>query len=83
MSCNTTEARLSFWSMAPQMLNINDAAAALSLHPQTVRAMIKRGDLAAVQIGRHWKIPVSALEKFEAVATANTATADATDVQPD
>ena len=57
--------------MATQMLTVEAAAAALSVHPQTIRRMIKRGDLAAVKVARQWRVPQSALEKLEAVAHTN------------
>lgn len=63
-----------------QMLTLPETAERLALHPETVRRMIGRGELAAVKVGRHWRVPQSALEELEAVATANTATPD---VQPD
>ncbi len=68
--------------MATQMLTVFEAAAVLSLHPDTVRRMINRGDLAAVKVGRHWRVPSSVLDKLEANAIAQP-TADATGVQPD
>ena len=58
--------------MATQMLTVEGAAAALALHPETVRRMIKRGDLAAVKVGRHWRVPQSALTQLETTATART-----------
>lgn len=55
----------------PQYVSVDDAAAALSVNPQTIYRMIARGDLSAVKIGkrrpgavrdsRHLRIPVSAI----------------------
>lgn len=74
--CNPQRGGLSFWPMATQMLTLPETAARLALHPETVRRMIGRGELAAVKVGRHWRVPESALEKLEAVATANTSHSD-------
>lgn len=46
------------------MLSVDAAAAVLAVHPQTVRAMIKRGDLAAVRVARHWRISERTLNEL-------------------
>lgn len=38
------------------MLTVNQVARALHLHPQTVRGMIKRGEIYALRTGRVWRI---------------------------
>ncbi len=43
------------------VLSIDEAAARLGLHRQTVRAAIDRGDLRAVRVGRRWLVPIDAV----------------------
>jgi excisionase family DNA binding protein len=43
------------------MLTVEEAAKALAVHPQTVRRMIQRGELYAVKVARHYRVPQSAL----------------------
>jgi len=43
------------------VLTIDEAAARLGLHRQSVRSAIDRGELHAVRIGRKWLVPTSAL----------------------
>jgi excisionase family DNA binding protein len=38
--------------LAPLLLTVSDTARRLRRHEQTVRAMIRRGDLAAIRLGR-------------------------------
>lgn len=38
------------------------AAEALGLHPETVRALIHRGELPAVRLGRQFRIKIADLE---------------------
>ncbi len=45
------------------LLTIEQAAARLQLHPETVRRQIKRGLMRAVKRGRVWRVPESALEE--------------------
>ena len=45
-------------------LSITEAAGVFSVHPQTVHAMLKRGDLRYVRAGRRVLIPRSAIEDF-------------------
>jgi excisionase family DNA binding protein len=45
-------------------LRPTEAAAALGLHVQTVRALVDSGRLAAVRVGRRIVIPRSAIAKF-------------------
>ncbi len=51
-----------------QMLGVEDAARVLAVHPQTIRRMIKRGELAAVKVASHWKVPEAALVALASVA---------------
>ena len=46
------------------VLSITEAAGVLNVHPQTVYAMLKRGDLRFVRAGRRVLIPRSAIEEF-------------------
>jgi excisionase family DNA binding protein len=41
---------------APQMLTPEEAAARLSVHVETLRRLIRRGELPARKIGRMWRI---------------------------
>jgi excisionase family DNA binding protein len=45
----------------PEYLTIREAAAALRVNRKTVAGMISRGELAAVRVGRHWRIPLTAM----------------------
>jgi len=47
------------------MLTVDEAAGALAVHPQTVRRMIKRGELAAIKVARHWRVPQAALLELQ------------------
>ena len=57
-------AKLSFVMAITQMLSIDETASVLSVHPQTVRSMIKRGELAAVKVARHWRISERVLDQI-------------------
>lgn len=39
------------------MLTVKQAARALGVHEQTVRAQLERGELPGMRIGRIWRIP--------------------------
>jgi excisionase family DNA binding protein len=39
-----------------QLLDVETAAARLSLHPETVRRLIRAGELYALKTGRVWKV---------------------------
>ena len=39
-----------------KLLRINDVAEALGKHPQTVRILMRNGDLPGKKIGRHWYV---------------------------
>lgn len=41
----------------PAMLTVKQAARALGVHEQTVRAQIERGEQPGIRIGRVWRIP--------------------------
>jgi excisionase family DNA binding protein len=45
-------------------LSVPEVATVLGLHPNTVWALIRRGELASVRAGRRVLIPLVALEAF-------------------
>jgi excisionase family DNA binding protein len=47
-----------------QLLNVEEAAQRLDLHPQTLRAIIRRRELPHVRIGRAVKVSAAALADF-------------------
>jgi excisionase family DNA binding protein len=46
------------------LLKILEVAAELGLAPKTIRALIKRGELRGVRIGRMWRVDSDDLEVF-------------------
>ncbi len=49
--------------MSPhRLLSVTEAATQLHVHPATIRRMIARGDLAAVRVGRVWRVDPLELE---------------------
>jgi excisionase family DNA binding protein len=56
----------------PLLLTVADAARRLRRHEQTVRAMIRRGDLAAIRLGRLVRIFAAAVD--QASVTTDPAT---------
>lgn len=48
--------------LAPLLLTVPDTARRLRRHEQTVRAMIRRGDLAAVRLGRLVRVLAAAVD---------------------
>jgi excisionase family DNA binding protein len=52
-------------SIAPLLLTVPDTARRLNRHEQTVRAMIRRGDLAAVRLGRLVRVLATAVDRFD------------------
>jgi len=51
-------------------LTIDDFAEATTLHPQTVRQMLKDGRIRSVRVGRRHVIPRAELERFLQVEAA-------------
>jgi excisionase family DNA binding protein len=43
------------------LLTVDEAATQLRVHPETIRRMIKRGELAAVRAGSVYRIPADEL----------------------
>jgi excisionase family DNA binding protein len=48
------------------LFSINTAAARLDCHPETLRRIIRRGELTATKIGKHWRVSESDLTAFVA-----------------
>ena len=46
------------------LLDSEQAAALLKIHPKTLQQMARRGEVAAVQIGRLWRFRASALNRW-------------------
>jgi excisionase family DNA binding protein len=44
-----------------QLLDSDEAAALLKVHPKTLQKMARNGEIAAVQIGKLWRFRASAL----------------------
>lgn len=51
---------------APLLLTVPDTARRLRRHEQTVRAMIRRGDLAAIRLGRLIRVLAAAVDSASA-----------------
>src|SRR5690554_2047266 len=51
--------------MAEMYLTVEQVAARLQLHPETVRRQLKSGVLRGVRRGRVWRIPESALSSTQ------------------
>lgn len=54
----------------PLLLTVPDTARRLRRHEQTIRAMIRRGDLAAVRLGRLIRVLAAAVDRFGEAETA-------------
>jgi excisionase family DNA binding protein len=46
------------------LFSINTAATRLDCHPETLRRIIRRGELAAVKVGKHWRVRETDLDAF-------------------
>lgn len=51
------------------MLTVADVAARWQVHPETVRRMMRRRELSAVQIGRVRRVPLKFVVAFELART--------------
>jgi excisionase family DNA binding protein len=60
-------------SRAPLLLTVADTARRLRRHEQTVRAMIRRGDLAAVRLGRLVRVFAEAVDRTRVLGATETA----------
>ena len=56
-------------TVAPSLLTVDEAAAALSLSRTAVYELMKSGDLASVQIGVRRRVPVTAVDSYVARLT--------------
>jgi putative molybdopterin biosynthesis protein len=50
--------------MQKQAYSIEEAAQILDVHPDTIRRMIKRGELFATKIGKNYRIPLSEIDRL-------------------
>lgn len=50
--------------MQKQVYSIEEAAQALDVHPDTIRKMIKRGELRASRVGRQYRIPQAEVDRL-------------------
>lgn len=50
--------------MTEKMLKAADVAKRLNASPPTVRAMLERGELRGIKVGRAWRVPESILNAF-------------------
>jgi excisionase family DNA binding protein len=46
------------------LLDSEEAAALLKIHPKTLQKMARRGEVVAIQIGKLWRFRVSALNNW-------------------
>jgi len=46
------------------LLDSEEAAALLKIHPKTLQKMARRGEVVAIQIGKLWRFRVSALNQW-------------------
>jgi len=52
----TEQTKWESWEAVPLVLGVKEAAALLSVHENTIKNMIHRGDLPAAKVGRAWRI---------------------------
>lgn len=53
--------------MLQKLLTVAEVAERCRIHPATVRAMIERGDLPGVRIGKLYRVPREAVERLTRV----------------
>src|SRR5262249_30957245 len=61
--CPLEAMRRSSARLTPLLLTVPDTARRLQRHEQTVRAMIRRGDLAAIRLGRLVRVLAAAVDQ--------------------
>jgi excisionase family DNA binding protein len=54
------------WSPAPEYLDSKQGAALVGLHPKTLAALARRGEIPGVRVGRAWRFRRRDLEIFMA-----------------
>ena len=47
-----------------QLLDSDEAAALLKIHPKTLQKMARNGDITGVQVGRVWRFRASVLNEW-------------------
>jgi excisionase family DNA binding protein len=47
-----------------QLLDSEEAAALLKIHPKTLQRMARQGQITAIQIGKLWRFRVSELDRW-------------------
>lgn len=45
-----------------RFLTVEETAAQLTLHPETIHRMIRRGELGAIKVARRLRVPLEALD---------------------
>lgn len=46
------------------LLDSQEAAALLKIHPKTLQRMARKGEIAAIQVGKLWRFRASALSRW-------------------
>jgi excisionase family DNA binding protein len=59
--------------LSPLLLTVPDSARRLRRHEQTIRAMIRRGDLAAIRLGRLVRVFAAAVDRAAEVLSESAA----------
>jgi excisionase family DNA binding protein len=59
------------------LFSISTAAARLDCHPETLRRIIRRGELTAAKVGRDWRVRESDLTAFLQARTVPAKTQEA------
>jgi excisionase family DNA binding protein len=49
---------------AERLLNSNQAAEFLGVHPRTLQRMVNRGEIAGVRVGKLWRFVPSAIQDW-------------------
>ena len=57
---------------APRLLSIEEAAARLCLHPETVRSFLRQGKISGFKIGKTWRLTPDALSAYIADRAAES-----------
>lgn len=55
------------------LLDSEEAAALLRIHPKTLQRMARQGDISAIHIGKLWRFRASDLNRWLAAQTATIA----------
>ncbi len=64
-SLNGRDALPSAWEDAFEpLLDSNEAAALLKIHPKTIQKMARNGEISAIHIGKLWRFRASALNEW-------------------